>query len=230
MTIDAVAERAARELRASAAGSDVLAIEAGLADLCRRSSRRTTGRVVGLAVTGVVAAAAVWAGSPPGAGPDRVQPLPAADFPPLGGLFDVIAVDDAPSGETQVVATRRDGQPSVVVVRTRRTPALDVVWSAPTSHELGDREVPFPAAVAWAPDESAIAIVVAQPRGRREERTGLIDLQLVTVAPDGSGRRLVGAIGTCRCTDALPTMEWAGRIVVAVPDGPDRGPWARRVP
>jgi hypothetical protein len=138
----------------------------------------------------------------------------------------------SPLGNDQVVAVLRAGQTAVVRVEPGSSDDQHVVWSAPTAHELGDRNLPWPAAVAWAPDGSRLGILVAQERGAVDATDDLVDLTLVTVRPDGSGRQIAGTVGTCWCADASPDLSWvrSGQVEVLVPDGPDRGVHRRTLP
>jgi hypothetical protein len=229
VNLDVRAERAAASLR----DATQVDTEAGLESLYRLEGRRSTRRHVAWGVLAAVVVATVWAGHVSRA-PDRDRPelTPAAGFPPLGRGYDVTDTDVSPDGDTEAVATYRDGEPAVVLVRGAGTEQSHVIWSAPTAHELGDRNVPWPAAVSWAADGSRIAILVAQERGPRDEVLDLVDLTLVTVNSDGTGREVVDVIGRCWCTGDGPTVTWMddAQVEVGIPDGPDEGQQTRELP
>lgn len=229
MNLDLVGADAARQLRDSV---HVDTTE-GLTSLERLLRRRTARRRAALLVAAAVVAATAWMVRPwAGSSDDRYEPLPAPTFVPLGSEYEVIDSEVDGSGTVQVVAALREGLPSVVLVRRAGSPRLRVVWSSPTEHELGRGEhVPWPSAVSWAPDGSQIAVLVAQERGAGTRPSTLVDLTLVTINPDGSGRHVVDRIGTCHCTAGGPSMTWSGDgLTVGIPDGPDRGVHERTMP
>lgn len=234
MNVDLLGARAARAMR-DAAALDMAAIDtdAALRTLRRRHRRRMASRRIALAAA--LAVGALMVGGLPF--PDverRDAPAPSGardDFPPLGDGYEVIASAVSPAGTAEAVATYREGQPAVVLFRTSGSSSVDVAWSAPTAHELGDLNVPFPAAVGWAPDGSRIAILVGQERGRVDTVPDPVDLTLLTVDPDGTARQVVAEVGACRCSASLPTLAWSGdRITVSIPDGPDQGELTKEAP
>ena len=167
----------------------------------------------------------------PGTTEQGHEPLPAPSFAPLGEGYTVIASQVSPSGTSEAVATAREGQSDVVLVRTTDPGTSDIAWSAPAAQYLGDHNVPRPAAVAWAPDGSKIAILVALERGPVDDDPDLVDLTFLTVNPDGTERRTLAQVGTCSCTDALPTLIWShNQVDVDIPDGPDRGHYTKEMP
>ena len=232
MNVDILGERAARALRETAAQDTAsLDTQSALERLRRVDRRRSAVRGVVLGTLVLVGAAIGGAQLSGASEHDRPDPAPFVDFPPLEDGYDVIASAVAPSGGAEAVATYREAQPAVVLVRTPGETTFDVVWSAPTPHELGDRNVPFPAAVGWKPDGSRIAILVGQERGPVDRRSDLVDLTLVTVNPDGTARQIVAEVGTCRCASTLPAPAWdADQVEIDIPDGPDQGPHTREMP
>lgn len=228
MNLDALAGRAASSLLESTQVDTDVALDA----LRRLDARRTIRRRATAASAALVAVAAVGITMlPVGSRDDRQDPLPAPSFAPLGDEYDVIASETSPTGTSQVVATARDGQPDVVLVRTTDADSVDIAWSAPPAQYLGGRNAPRPAAVAWAADGSRVAIVVALERGRADDVPDLVDLTLLTVNPDGTERRTVARIGSCACTDALPTLTWShDQVEVDIPDGPDAGHYTKEMP
>jgi hypothetical protein len=235
MNLDTLGEQAARALRAAAASdAAVVDTDAALRSLRERHRRRSAVRGIALTGAAAVAVAGAVVGGPQlweVFGNDRVEPSRAVDFPPLGPGYDVIATSVSPAGTAEAVATYREGQPAVVLLRTSGSASSDVAWSAPTAHELGDLNVPFPAAVGWAPDGSRIAILVGQERGRVDTASDPVDLTLLTVNPDGTTRQTLGDVGTCRCSAALPTLTWSGdQLAISIPDGPDEGHYTKEMP
>jgi hypothetical protein len=231
MNLDAVAERAARAMRDTAM-RDTADLDTNMAiDTLRRFGRRRTA-LRGVGAVTIVLVAAAWGLQLSGdSGHDRPEPSRSIDFPPLDEGYDVIASAVSPSGMAEAVATYREGQTAVVIVRTLERTPPDVVWSAPTPHELGDRNVPFPTAVDWAPDGSRIAILVGQEQGAVNTTADPVELTLVTANPDGTARQSVAEVGRCRCADTLPTLTWSGdQVEVDIPDGPDRGRYTREMP
>ena len=230
MNVDILGEHAARVLR------DTVQVDTAeaLASVRRLDRRRSVRRRAGLLGAAALVAATAWIARPWTISPDdQNDPLPAPpSFAPLDEGYDVTDKDVTESGAAEVVAALREGLPSVVQVRQAGSPSFDVVWNSPTEHELGGGEyVPWPVAVNWAPDESQIAILVARERDSGTDVPTLVDLTLVTVNPDGSGRHVVDKVGTCRCADSSPTMTWLDdQLVVGVPDGPDRGEYTREMP
>ncbi|NPC41705.1 hypothetical protein [Nocardioides sp. zg-1230] len=220
--VDLRGQRAAEALRRATQVEP----ETGLADLHRTRRRRTRGRTAAIVVSIAVVAATAWAYQT-GDQAERIvrDEAPLAVDPSLAPGETEVDADRSPSGTTDAVAVLRTGQPAVVRVGAVGSTDHQVVWSAPTPHELGDLNLPWPAAVAWAPDSSELAIVVAQERGPVDDTEDLVELTLVTVGADGSGRRIDGVIGTCRCRATRPDLTWtqADQLEVLVPDGPDRG-------
>jgi hypothetical protein len=219
--VDVRGQRAAEALRRTTQVDP----EARFADL-HRTRRRRTRTWAAVIVTSVAAlAATTWAyiNDPP----ERIgrDEAPVVVDPSLAPGETEIDSARSPSGTSDAVAVLREGQPAVVRVVDVGSTDQQVVWSAPTPHELGDLNLPWPAAVAWAPDAPELAIVVAQERGPVDDTDDLVELTLVTVGADGSGRRIDGLIGTCRCRATRPTLAWtsADQLEVLVPDGPDRG-------
>jgi len=231
VNLDAVAERAARALRDTAV-HDTADLDTDKAiDALHRIGRRRTAQRGMVAVTiGLVAAA--WGLQVSGdAGHGRPEPAPAVDFPPLEDGYEVIASAVSSSGDSQAVATYREGQTAVVIVRPLDRNQSDVVWSAPTPHELGDRNVPFPTAVDWAPDGSRIAILVGQEQGAVDSSADPVELTLVTANPDGTARQRVAEVGRCVCATTLPTLTWSGdQVEITIPDGPDQGHYTQEMP
>lgn len=236
MNVDLLGEQAARALR-DAAVLDTAATDtdATLRTLRRRHRRGVVSRRIALtaAVAAAVGAVAVG-GLPLSEVIKRDSAAPSGtnrDFPPLGDGYEIIASAVSPAGTAQAVATYREGQPAVVLLRTAGSASSDVAWSAPTAHELGDLNVPFPAAVGWAPDGSRIAILVGQERGRVDTASHPVDLTLLTVNPDGTARQVVAEVGACRCSATLPTLTWSGdQITVSIPDGPGQAELTKEVP
>jgi hypothetical protein len=153
-----------------------------------------------------------------------VLPPSEPAFPALGDGYDVVDAAVSPSGQMEAVATLRDGEAAVVLVRRADEPDQDVVWSARTPQEVGRENVSRPVSVAWAPDEHQLALLIAQvPFGQPSSREVLT---LLTVSTDGSGRRVIADdVGSCECDAALPTLSWSRdgrRIEVVVPN--DTGP------
>lgn len=220
--VDLRGERAADALRRAVQ----VDAEAGLDRLHRTRRQRARSRAL-VAVVGIVLlAATTWTyrshDEAKRIGQDDARVATGSNLVP--GETEIDA-DRTSSGSTDAVAVLRTGQPAVVRVGPAGSADQHVVWSAPTAHELGDRNLPWPAAVAWRPDESELAIVVAQERGPVDDTDDLVELTLVTVGADGSGRRIHGVIGSCWCRGAGPTLSWTGtgQLEVLVPDGPDRG-------
>lgn len=230
MNVDLLGEHAARVLR------DTVQVDPAeaLTSLQRLDRRRSGRRRVVLLCAAVVVVATAWIARPWAiALDDQSDPQPAPPgFAPLDEGYDVTDLDVTGSGAAEVVAALHEGMPSVVLVRRAGSPSFDVVWNSPTEHELGGGEhVPWPVAVNWAPDESLIAILVARERDSRTNAPTLVDLTLVTVKPDGSGRQIVDEVGACRCADSSPTMTWSDeQLVVGVPDGPGRGDYTKEMP
>jgi hypothetical protein len=219
--VDARGVRAGQALRRAAQ----VDAEAWLHDLQR--TRRHRARVRnGVVLAGVVVLAATSWSYRPGQterpGSDRGS---VAIGPRLTLGETEVDSDRSASGARDAVAVLREGQPAVVRVGVAGSTDQHVVWSAPTAHELGDRNLPWPAAVEWAPDGSLLAIVVAQERGRVDDIDDPVELTLVTVGADGAGRRIAGDVGTCLCRDTRPVLSWTGanQLEVLIPDGPDRG-------
>jgi hypothetical protein len=231
VNVDTRGEHAARALRATTFDDSAVDPEPALEKLHRLHRQRMAIR--GAVVVGAfaVAATAVAVVQLNGGSPDRQQPSVTADFPPLGDGFEVVASALSPGGSTEAVATYREGQSAVVLVRTAGSDTLDVAWSAPTAHERGSGDLPFPAAVHWSPDGSRLAILVGQQRRRGTAGSGPVDLTLVTVNPDGTARDIVAEVGSCRCSRLLPTLSWAGdEIAITIPDGPDQGVHREEMP
>ena len=230
MNVDLLGEHAARVLR------DTVQVDTAdaLTSLQRLDRRRSSRRRAALLGAAAVVAATAWIARPWITSPDdQTDPQPAPPgFAQLDEAYDVTDMDVTQSGAAEVVAALHEGFPSVVLVRRAGSPSFDVVWSSPTEHELGGGEhVPWPVAVNWAPDESQIAILVAHERDSGTSALTFVDLSLVTINPDGSGRHVVDEVGTCRCADSRPTMTWSDdQLVVGVPDGPDRGDYTREMP
>jgi hypothetical protein len=232
--LDVLGEQAAQALRrASQVDGD-----ARLVDLHRTRRRRTRHRSAALLAGLAVVAVAGWSLRPDG-GAGRTGPEPAPATSPSTSPSTRVAPGEteldrarSPRGGDEVVAVLRAGQNAVVRVEPGSSDEQHVVWSAPTAHEQGDRNLPWPAAVVWAPDASRLAILVAQERGAVDTTDDLVDLTLVTVRPDGSGRQVVGTVGTCWCADGPPDLSWvrSGQVEVLVPDGPDRGTQRRTLP
>jgi hypothetical protein len=165
--------------------------------------------------------------------PHNSEPEPPVStaFAPLGAEYTVIDRDVSVSGAHEVVAALREGLPSIVLVRDSDSLSPDVVWTSPTEHEHGGTErLPTPAAVRWAPDESQIAILMAEVRKQDNNTPNLLDLSVVLVNRDGTGRHLLAQVGTCRCETA-PIMTWSDhQLTVSIPDGPDRGKHTEEMP
>ncbi|MBD3923918.1 hypothetical protein IEZ26_04730 [Nocardioides cavernae] len=220
--VDLRGQRAAEALRRATQVDP----ETRLVDLHRIRRHRARGRNAAIVASVALVAATTWAYRTH----DQAERIgrdeaPLAVDPSLAPGETEIDSDRSPSGTTDAVAVLRTGQPAVVRVGAVGSADHHVVWSAPTPHELGDRNLLRPAAVAWAPNASELAIVVAQERGRIDDTDDLVELTLVTVGADGSGRRVDGVIGTCLCRTTRPTLSWtsADQLEVLIPDGPDRG-------
>ena len=230
MNVDTLGERAARALRDTALyGTTDVDPQAALESLHRLHRRRSALR--GVVAGAVVLVAAIGGLRLAGASEhDRPEP-PAVDFPTPEDGYDVIASSVSPSGTAEAVATYREGQPAVVMVATLKSASSDVVWSAPTPHERGNSNVPFPAAIGWKPDGSRLAILVGQERGPVDSTADPIDLTLLTVNPDGTARQSIAEVGTCRCAAVLPTLTWTGsQVDISIPDGPDQGSYTQEMP
>jgi Tol biopolymer transport system component len=216
MTVDQRGNRAADVLWTAHADVDV---EAGLAKLHRVHGRGARRRAVAGASV-LVAALAVGAAA--------VRPVldhdtapPAGSTAGLGAGYDVLATAVSPSGRLEAVATLRDGQPAVVLVRRAGSDQQRVVWSAETPQELVRQNPSRPVAVTWSPDGHRLAVLVARPPYGGTTATD--ELRLLTVDRDGSDRREVPAeLGPCACTTHAPTLTWTtdGRTLeVGVPRG-----------
>ena len=231
MNADTMGERAARALRATTFQNGAVDIDAALESLHRLHRRRRAVR--GAAVAGAFAVGATTIGIVQfsGAPPDAQEPSVTADFLPLGDGYEVITSSLSPARTAEAVATYREGQPAVVLVRTAGSSSFDVAWSAPTAHERGSGDLPFPAAVGWSPDGSRIAILIGQERQRGDAVSAPVDLMLLTVNPDGTARETVAEVGTCGCSAVLPTLTWSGdEVAIAIPDGPDQGLHTEKMP
>jgi hypothetical protein len=216
-------ERAARALRATTSRDGAVDVEAALESLHRLHRRRTA--VKGAVVCGAFAVAATMIGvvQLSGAPQPPQEPAASVEFPPLGDEYDVIASSLSPARTAEAVATYRDGQPAVVLVRTPGSGSFEVAWSAPTAHERGSGALPFPAAVDWSPDGARLAILVGQEQ-ERGDGADPVTLTLLAVNSDGTARETVAEVGTCGCSAVLPTLTWSGdEVAIAVPDGPDQG-------
>ena len=216
MTVDRRGRRAAESLWAEVADEDVEARLAALHRTGSRPPRRWQAPVAAAVLVGALAVG-VTVVRP---GDDHAAHPVAPVLPTLGTGYHVLASDLSPSGRRQAVATLRDGQPAVVLVRRLGVGRSQVVWSGETPQELVRANPSHAVAVAWSPSGRQIALLVA----RRPYGAGAAaddDLALLTVAPDGSGRRQVPAdLGVCACADALPALTWSadGReLTVAVP-------------
>jgi hypothetical protein len=221
VSVDSMGTRAAADLRAASQ----VDCEASLAALHRLDRRRRTQRRRATLACGLTVAVAIGMisrfDSSDGEAP---EPLPRPSFTPLGGGYDVIDSDVSPTGLLEAVATFREGQPAVVLVRAADAGSYDVAWSAPTSHELGREDPPWPAAVSWRPDGSRLAVLTAQERDVRHAAARRVELTLLTVNPDGTERRAVAEVGTCRCSADQPAMTWSrNQVAITIPDGPDQG-------
>ncbi|MDR7253132.1 hypothetical protein J2X46_002117 [Nocardioides sp. BE266] len=225
--IDVLGERAARALH-EVSPADV---EARLSDLHRTRRRRARGRTTAVALVAVMAGVAAW-----GRGADRPAEQVATDTVPasvraaLGEDATVVDVARSPSGDRDVVAALRGELPSVVAVVPVGRSTATVVWSAPTPGESDARRLSWATAVAWAPDESRLAIVLAT-RTAGDGTGSAVRLTLVTVGPDGSGRELVGPVGRCACDGTTPDLVWPSpdEVEVRIPDGSDEGTVRRSV-
>lgn len=230
MNTDTMGERAARALRATTFQDGAVDVEAALGSLHRRHRRRTAVRRAAAVGAFAVAAATVGIVQISNALHDPQRPPTAAGLAPLGDEYDVIASSLSPTRTAEAVATYREGQPAVVLVRTSGTSSFDVAWSAPTAHERGDDELPFPTAVEWSPDGSQIAILIGMHRDRGG-RPSSVDLVLLVVNPDGTARQTIAEVGTCGCSAVLPTLSWSGeQVAITIPDGPDRGLHVEEMP
>ena len=196
--------------------------------LCTSHLGDARGTRAGAAATVALAAWAVWTAGPwDTSAPERKDApvaLPASSR--WARALRSATSQCLPREHRQAVATLRQDQPAVVFVRVAGSTSQDVVWSAPTQHEIGDRNLPWPVAVSWAPDEDRIAILIAQERGRVDEKQDLVDVSLLTVAPDGTSRELIDEVGTCACTDRLAEMAWAldGLVEIEPTRWPRQGP------
>lgn len=224
--VDLRGERAGDALRRAA---QVDAAER-LVHLHRTRRHRTRRRAAALVLGTALVTTAVW-----GRALDRADETTGTEVArpaihaALGPGATVVDVSRSPSGEVDAVVALRDGLPSVVAVVPVTTSQASVVWSAPTAQEADERNLPRAAAVAWAPDGSRLAILLATPRhGAGPADVGLT---LVTVAPDGSGRELLGSVGRCECDQGALDLLWRSndQVEVVIPDGPDEGIVTRRV-
>lgn len=227
MNVDVLGEQAAHALRDTARFNT----ESGLQSLMHLDRRRTRQHRVGGVIATLLVASAAWLGMLGLGSQPRPQPLPAPTFGPIDPSYDVVDTDVSRAGDAEALATFRDGLTAVVLVRTSADDAVDVVWSAPTEHEVGDRNLPWPAAVSWAPDGSKLAVLVAQERGRPDESKDPVELTLVTLNRDGTHRMVVGIVGACWCSDTTPTVTWSvsDRVEINVPDGPDEGRYTEEI-
>jgi hypothetical protein len=217
-------ERAARALRATTLHDNPVETEAALQSLHRLHRQRRAIRGATVAGAIAVTATAIGVVQINGGSHDREDPAATANFARLGDRYEVIASSVSPAGTAEAVATYRDHQPAVVLIRTSGSSSFDVAWSAPTAHERGSGDLPFPAAVGWSPDGSRIAILVGQERERGGAVSDPVDLTLLAVNPDGTARQTITEVGTCRCSALLPTLTWtADQVAIAIPDGPDQG-------
>lgn len=226
MNLDTRGGEAARALRATTyRGATAVDTAAALTALRRIHRRRATVRSAAAAGAVALAVTAVTGLQLSGvlqhtSGESASAPV----LPALGSGYDVIATSVSPDGTAEAVATYRDGQTAVVLVRTPASGSTEVVWSAPTAHERGSGTTSFPAAVGWAPDGSRLAVLVGQERPHRATGPTRVDLTLLAMDPDGTARHTVAVVGTCQCSGALPTLAWsADRVAIDIPDGPDHG-------
>jgi len=219
--VDARGGRAGQALRRAAQ----VDAEAWLCDLHKTRRHRVRGRNAVVLAGVVVLTVTAWSYRLGHAERHEGRDGSVAIGPSLAIGETEVDSDRSASGSIDAVAVLRDGQPAVVRVGAVGSTDHHVVWSAPTAHELGDRNLPWPAAVEWAPDGSLLAIVVAQERGPVDDTDDPVDLTLVTVGADGAGRRIQGEIGTCLCRAGRPILSWTGadQLKAQIPDGPDRG-------
>lgn len=233
MNVDTLGTQAARALRAAAL-EESAAVDTAAALRSLHRLRRGRTAVRSALVAGAVVVTAIAMGLPFTDDSELATREPAASpsLPALGDGYDVIASATSPDGTAEAVATYRDGQPAVVLIRTAGSTAMEVAWSAPTAHERGSGSMPFPAAVGWAPDGSRLAILVGQERQREDAAPTAVDLALVTMNPDGTSRQTVVAeVGTCHCSSVLPTLTWsADQVSITIPDGPDQGLQTEEMP
>jgi hypothetical protein len=226
VNVDTLGNQAARALRAAALNESAAVDPAAALRSLHRLRRGRTAVRSALAAGAVAVTATAIMGLPFTDDSEHATQEPAASpsLPALGAGYDVIASATSPDGTAEAVATYRDGQPAVVLIRTAGSSAMEVAWSAPTAHERGTGSMPFPAAVGWAPDGSRLAILVGQERPRELAASSPVDLALVTTNPDGTSRQTVAQVGTCDCAGVLPTLTWSSdRVAITIPDGPDQG-------
>jgi dipeptidyl aminopeptidase/acylaminoacyl peptidase len=214
MSVDERGRTAADSLWATTGDLDV---EARLGQLHRAGQPEASRRRAVVGAAALVAALAVGAAA--------VRPVLDTDTAPppattsgLGPGYDVLATAVSPSGQLEAVATLRDGQPAVVLVRRAGSGNLRVVWSAETPQELVRTNPSRPVAVAWSPDGRRLAVLVARPPYGESATTD--ELRLITLDRDGSDRREVPAeLGPCTCSAHAPTLSWADaeHLEVGVP-------------